>query len=91
MFKNQANKNKNHFIFMYLKFNQFQKIDFIDSFKQLIFINVIHNIYLLNYRLIFYIGKTTGKYYRRTYNHLLLNNFLAFPGTEHAHSGTKHA
>ncbi|EKO3986529.1 hypothetical protein DX884_07285, partial [Vibrio fluvialis] len=60
-------------------------------FEQLIFINVIHKICLLNYRLIFYIGKTTGKYYRGIYNHLLLKNFLAFRGTEHAHSGTKHA
>ena len=38
---------------MQLKYCWFTKIDFIDSFKQLIFINVIHNICLFNYRLIF--------------------------------------
>lgn len=47
--------------------------------------------FALNYRLFFYIGKPTGKYYRRFHNHLLFKNFLAFLGTEHAHSGTKHA
>lgn len=76
---------------MKLKKHNFQKNDFIDSFKQFISINVIHNIYLLNYRLIFLYRYTYRKDYRRICNHMLLKSFLAFLETEHAHSETKHA